>query len=201
MRLTRRRTQSYSGTSIMTALLILNLMSACISTVATVSRQTWAFARDNGLPFSTFIAHIKPGWNIPLNAVLVTFIITALLSLINIGSAVAFNAIGSLAISALLGTYIISFTCLVIRRFEGPLPHRRWSLGSAGIFINLGAILFLVVVWVFAFFPISPDVTPDTMNWNPVMFCGSMIFAILYYFIHGRKRYTSPRTWIKRDEE
>lgn len=185
----------------MTALLVVNITSACISTVATVSRQTWAFARDNGLPFSEFIAHVKPGWNIPVNAVLTTFMITAILSLINIGSTVAFNAIGSLSVSALLGTYIISFTCLVARRFEGPLPHRRWSLGSAGLFVNIGAIFFLLVVWVFIFFPISPDVTPETMNWSSVMFCGTMAFAMLYYFLRGRKYYTSPRTLIRRIDE
>lgn len=182
----------------MTALLVVNVTSACISTVATVSRQTWAFARDNGLPFSAFVAHVKPGWNIPLNAIFVTFVITAIFSLINMGSTVAFNAIGSLSASALLGTYIISFTCLVMRRFEGPLPHRRWSLGSMGLFINLGAILFLLVVWVFCFFPMSPEVTPETMNWNSLMFCGATLFAMLYYLLHGRKLYRSPRSLVKR---
>lgn len=195
-------TQSYTGTSIMTVLLIVNITSACISTVATVSRQTWAFARDNGLPFSSFIAHVKPGWNIPLNAVVITFVITCLLSLINIGSTVAFNAIGSLAVSALLGTYIISFVCLVLRRIRGPdLPIRRWSLGRAGIFVNIGAIAFLVVVWVFIFFPIEPEVTPDTMNWNSVMFGGIMIFAVIYYFVRGRKYYKSPVELVKRNED
>lgn len=52
-------TQSNVGTSIMTAILIVNITSACISTVATVSRQTWSFARDKGLPFSDFIAYVS----------------------------------------------------------------------------------------------------------------------------------------------
>jgi choline transport protein len=126
-------------------------------------------------------------------------VITALLSLINIGSTVAFNAIGSLAVSALLGTYIISFTCLILRRFRGPLPPRRWSLGAAGIFINIGAVMFLLVVWVFVFFPVQTPVTPQTMNWNVVMFCGTMIFAVVYYFAWGRKYYTSPVDLVKRN--
>jgi choline transport protein len=54
-------TQSNAGTSIMTAILIVNITSACISTVATVSRQTWSFARDQGLPFSSFIAYVSVG--------------------------------------------------------------------------------------------------------------------------------------------
>jgi amino acid transporter len=52
-------TQSNAGTSIMTAILIVNITSACISTVATVSRQTWSFARDRGLPFSSFIGYVS----------------------------------------------------------------------------------------------------------------------------------------------
>ncbi len=150
--------------------------------------------------FADAVQQVKPGWNIPLNAVMLTFIITTLLSLINIGSTVAFNAIGSLAVSALLGTYIISFSCLIARRLRSPLPARRWSMGKAGIFVNTGAVLFLLVVWVFVFFPISVEVTPDTMNWSSVMFCGTMLFSVMYYVFHGRKQYKSPVELVKRHD-
>ena len=144
---------------------------------------------------------VKPGQNIPLNAVLLTFTITALLSLINIGSTAAFNAIGSLAVSALLGTYIISLTCLILRRIRGPpLPPRRWSLGRFGILVNIGAIMFLLVVWVFVFFPVAIPVTPPTMNWNVVMFGGTMIFAVVYYLFVGKSAYTAPVEFVRRSE-
>jgi choline transport protein len=134
-----------------------------------------------------------------LNAVLITFTITSLLSLINIGSTVAFNAIGSLAVSAILGTYIISFTVLILRRLrKEPLPARRWTLGRYGIFVNIGAVIFLLVVWVFIFFPLQTPVTPSTMNWNIVMFGGTMIFAMVYYIFVGRKTYTPPVELVKR---
>jgi amino acid transporter len=144
------------------------------------------------------LTQVKPGWNIPLNSIILTFVITTLLSLINIGSTVAFNAIGSLALNALLGTYIISFTCLVLRRLRGPLPPRRWSLGAAGIFVNTGAICFLLVVWVFIFFPVETPVVPSTMNWNVVMFCGTMIFAVMYYFVWGKRNYIPPVDLVRR---
>ena len=51
-------TNSNAGTSVMTAILIANITSACISTVATTSRQTWSFARDRGLPFSSFVSYV-----------------------------------------------------------------------------------------------------------------------------------------------
>lgn len=91
---------------------------------------------------------------------------------------------------------------MVLRRLRGPLPARRWSLGKYGIFVNLGAISFLLVVWVFIFFPIAggAHLTLETMNWNIVMFGGSMILAIGYYFFIGRRTYTPPVLLIKRDD-
>ena len=193
-------TNSHAGASIMTAIVIINITSACISTVATVSRQTWSFARDNGLPFSGFISHVRPGWNIPLNAVLLTFTITCLLSLINIGSTVAFNAIGSCALVSILGTYMISISILIMRRFRGPLPPRRWSLGKLGLPINIGAVAWLLMVWIFCFFPIAIPVTPQTMNWNAVMFVGIAVIGLVYWFVHGKKAYSPPVFLVARSE-
>jgi amino acid transporter len=194
-------TKSKAGASVLTAIIIVNITSACISTVATVSRQTWSFARDQGLPFSATIAHVKPGWNIPLNSVLITFTITCLLSLINIGSTVAFNAIGSAALVSILSTYFISICVLINRRFKGPLPARRWSLGRLGIFINFGAIMWLMTVWVFCFFPLvtGEQLTLSTMNWNCVIYGGLIIVGLAYWFIWGHRVYTPPVLHVARE--
>ena len=63
-------TRSNVGTSVMTAILIVNITSACISTVATVSRQTWSFARDKGLPFSSFISYVSVQLRVVLSSCL-----------------------------------------------------------------------------------------------------------------------------------
>ena len=135
-------TGSAVGTIIMTSLLALMDLCSTISNVATASRQMFAFARDGGLPFSSFLSRVTPGWDLPLHAVGVSFVIVTLLSLINLGSAVAFNAIVSLAVAALISSYIISISCVRLRRWRGlPLPARRWSLGRAGAPINTVAML------------------------------------------------------------
>lgn len=51
-------TNSNVGTSFMTAILIILTICGCISNVATASRQMFAFARDDGLPFSKFLAYV-----------------------------------------------------------------------------------------------------------------------------------------------
>ncbi|TKA81744.1 hypothetical protein B0A55_01124 [Friedmanniomyces simplex] len=169
-------TGSKVGTSVMVGIMIVNTTSSVISTLATV----------------------KPGWNIPLNAVLVTFCCTALLSLINIGSTAAFNAVSSMGTNALLTTYIISIGCVVVRRLRSlPLPARRWSLGRAGLFVNLIALAFLLWIWVFLFFPQTTPVTLSTMNWNILINGGVMILALAYYYLHGKREYTGPVALVK----
>jgi choline transport protein len=101
-------TQSYAGATIMTMIIVVMLTSACISEVATASRQLWSFARDNGLPCSKWLSHVPDNWNIPLNAVLVSVVISTLLSMINIGSYVALNAINSLGVVSLLFSYTVT---------------------------------------------------------------------------------------------
>lgn len=51
-------TQSLAATNVMTTIIIICLTSCCISEVATASRQVWSFARDNGLPFSSFLSQV-----------------------------------------------------------------------------------------------------------------------------------------------
>ena len=141
---------------------------------------------------------VKPGWNIPLNSVLITFCCTSILSLINIGSTAAFNAVSSMGTNALLTTYIISIGCVVIRRVRGqPLPDRRWDLGRMGLPINIIALLFLTWIWIFLFFPQTTPPTLSTMNWNVLINGGVIVLAVIYYIVRGRHVYVGPVTLTK----
>jgi amino acid transporter len=100
--------------------------------------------------------------------------------------------------NALLTTYIISITCVVIRRLRGqPLPERRWSLGRAGLYVNVTALAFLICIWVFLFFPVATPVTLSTMNWNVLINGGVTVLALAYYILHGKRVYTGPVALVK----
>jgi choline transport protein len=80
------------------AVVVLNVIPTILIFAGTLSfnlsasRQTWAFARDKGLPFSSWLGHVNKTWQVPANAVTATCAFTIILSLINIGSDDAFNA-------------------------------------------------------------------------------------------------------------
>lgn len=56
-------TGSIAATNAMTAVLVVTLTASTITEVATASRQLWSFARDEGLPFSSFFAYVSPRFN------------------------------------------------------------------------------------------------------------------------------------------
>ena len=52
-------TKSLRATNAMTAALIISLIFSSLGTLASGSRLTWAFARDDGLPFSKYFSHVS----------------------------------------------------------------------------------------------------------------------------------------------
>lgn len=124
-----------------------------------------SFARDGGMPFSQWIGHIHPKHHLPVNAILLTAVITILLCLIDLGSSAAFNAILSLAAVAQMGTYSISITCVLYRRVTAPhlLPKAQWSLGSLGTPVNAIGALYAWFAFFWAFWPGSTPVAADSM--------------------------------------
>lgn len=82
-------TGSISGAVGLTSIILILGIAGATSFFASTSRQTFAFARDKGLPAYKWIGKVHPRWMIPLNAVFVTYVFTILLSLINLGSTIA----------------------------------------------------------------------------------------------------------------
>ncbi|KAF2028377.1 amino acid transporter [Setomelanomma holmii] len=198
-------TQSKAGTSVMSSILIVMAIFGCVTNVATSSRQVWAFARDKGLPFSEWLAYliarqVRPGWDIPLNSVMISYMIAVLLSLINIGSTVAFNIITSLGTGALLSSYIMSVSCVTLKRIRGePLLASSFSLGRLGLPLNVFSVLFLTLAFIMTFFPQSSRAEPVAMNWNILVFGVVVVFSGVYFVVRGRFAYKGPVASVKKD--
>ncbi|PSK43024.1 Choline transport protein [Elsinoe australis] len=193
-------TNSYAATNAMTAIILLMLSACAVTEIAAASRQLWSFARDAGVPGHSWLSKVTAGWNIPIPAVVVSLTISALCSLINLGSTVALNAITSLGAVAVLISYFLTISCVVYRRIAGPeLPPSRWSLGRWGLVVNCAALVLLVPLIFFFTWPVVTPVTAETMNWSSVMLCGTLIIAMIYYVFKGRFEYVGPVKLVKRE--
>lgn len=184
-------TAGVNGITIMTLLVVI---AANISYNTSTARQTFAFARDNGLPFSKWIGHVDPKKQIPANSILLTCIITILLSLINLGSSVAFNAVISLQVSAIMMTYGTSVGCVLYRRIAHPelLPRARWNLGKWGVPVNSIGLIFVIFSFFWSFWPNTTPVNATTFNWSVVLYLVILILSLLMYTFKGRYIYIGP---------
>ena len=173
-------------------LLIFNL--AVFGATASVSRLTWAFARDNGLPFSKYFAKVDSWNNCPNRCVVLTGLITCVLSLINIGSTTAFNAFLSLATIGFYFSYGIPTLLFAIRRFnkEDPIVFGPWSMGRIGLFVNIVAVAFCAFLVIFVPFPTILPITAQNMNYAAPIFIGVILLALIDYAFRGHRTYVGP---------
>jgi len=194
-----RTAVSTSGVNGLTSLVLIIVIAANISWNASTARQTFALARDNGLPFSKWIAHVHPTLEIPANAIALTCIITMLLALINIGSNVAFNAIISLQVVAVMMTYACSISCVLYRRLYHPelIPPARWSLGHWGVLVNSVGLAYVTFTFFWSFWPNAIPVTAANFNWSVVLFLGVFLLCLVMYFVEGKKIYVGPVTTVR----
>jgi choline transport protein len=172
--------------------MIICIFLSVLNFMAATSRQIFAFARDDGFPFRNWIAKVNPRSGSPENALTVVFLFVVLITLIILGSSVAFQAIVSLGNLALAFTYEMSILCLVWRRLYGaPLPPYAWSLGRASLPINIAGSVYGFYLMFFSVLLDYP-VTAVNFNWSPVMFVAVMGFAAVYYMLYARKVYQGP---------
>jgi choline transport protein len=174
---------------------ILIFCMAIFGVTASTGRLVWAFARDNGLPFSRFLS-VLTDWNkTPTRAILLNYTVICLLSLINIGSTVAFNALLSLATISFYSSYALPILLFALRRHSKthPIQFGPWRMSpTLGIISNWTALAFCAFLILFLPFPPVLPVTRVNMNWASVVFIGVMAFAVVDWFVRGKGRFVGP---------
>jgi amino acid transporter len=90
-------TNSKVGTCFMTSMITVITLVCSVSLLAEGSRSLFAFARDNGLPFSRFLARVTTKARIPLNAIFATILAQIAFNSMYFGTLTGFNTIISIA--------------------------------------------------------------------------------------------------------
>ncbi|KAI1039537.1 hypothetical protein LB505_002612 [Fusarium chuoi] len=208
----KQATNSRAGATVMSAIIVLLAACATVGMLASTSRVFWSFARDRGLPGWRTLSKVSDRTTVPVYSVLCTAVISILLSLINIGSPVAFQNVTSLSISCLYSSYLIAAGLLLYRRLTkgftlpgaSDLPALAnttgaelvWGpfhlKGAFGIANNIFAMCYLIVVGFFSFWPPMVEPTVDMMNYSVVVTGGLVIFSVIYYLAWARKEYNGP---------
>lgn len=170
------------------------MTSACM---VAASRVLFSYSRDNCFPLSKYWAHVNEKTKTPVNAVWANWFIGCLLLLLMFGG-VAIDAIFSVgAIGSFISFTIPSFLRITYaRKTFQPGP---WNLGRFTYISGAISTSFTVLMIPIMCFPQyrGADNTLDLMNWTVLVYWGSMLLAVSWYYIYAHKVYAGPKPDIK----
>ncbi|KAI5923264.1 putative GABA permease [Camillea tinctor] len=202
-------TNSTPGAAVMGLIIVVLGICSTVGVLASSSRMLWSFARDRGVPIWRTFIKLNRRTSIPVYTIAFTTIVSVLLSLIILGSSVAFSNIVNLSVAGLYSSYLLSCTLLLWRRIQSPgikpydthvsrvgpdnLHWGPWRIpGVLGVINNVFACLYLLLLWFWSFWPPAAQITPETMNFNVLTFGAVVLFAIAWYVVYGKKEYEGP---------
>ncbi|OBA20962.1 amino acid transporter [Metschnikowia bicuspidata var. bicuspidata NRRL YB-4993] len=169
------------------------------SVLTAISRQIFAFARDNGLPFSWWVKKVNKKLSVPIHAVFTGGAAAIVVGLLCLIGDTAANALFTLAVA---GNYLAwgmpTFLRLIYmndkfvpgRFYLGPL----WSRVNGWI-----SIVFVVYTIVMVMFPTDTNPTRETMNYTVVLTPGVWILSAVYYYVYAHKSYHGPAKTVDDD--
>ncbi|KAH7207305.1 amino acid/polyamine transporter I [Fusarium oxysporum] len=167
------------------------LYYTCIpSQWVTCSHITWAFARDQGLPFAEYWQHIDPKRGIPWRTTLLSAAFCAVYGLIYVASTTAFNSIINATCLMLNLSYVIPQGVLLTQGRD-KLPRRAFSLGKLGYAVNLYSVVFMIVIGVVFCLPQTNPTTAGSMNYNAPVIVGLFTIVCLLW-IERRSKFNGP---------
>ncbi|KAL4885566.1 GABA permease [Aspergillus karnatakaensis] len=189
-------TNSKVGACFMASMIAVIGLVCAVSLMAEGSRSLFAFSRDNGLPFSGFLAKVTRRTHIPLNAIFVTVLVQIAFNSMYFGTVTGFNTIVSVATTGFYISYalplfarLLGYTCNHrVARFKGP-----FSLSlSLSLTLNAVGLLFLLFAFVTFNFPSTAPVNDENMNYTSAAIGVIALIGVLTWFTTAQKRFTGP---------
>jgi amino acid transporter len=169
--------------------------------VTSSSRMTFAFSRDGAVPGHNLWRRLgknrTPTWAVVFVAAFAFIITIPAYKGNHAGLPVAFLAVTSISV---IGLYIAYTIPIYLRwrmgdRFE-PGP---WTLGSKYRWINLIAIVWVILCVIIFCLPFTPAAVPfsSTFSWSavnyaPLVTIAVMIAVTLWYLLSARRTFTGP---------
>ncbi|KAJ9503093.1 hypothetical protein H2202_001247 [Exophiala xenobiotica] len=163
------------------------------TTVSTVfSRTWWSFAQAGGVPFSGFFAKINARLHLPVNSIVLGTLGGMAIGAIEIGSTTALNAIAGATVATFYASYTIPIVGLLINRRAIFAQTRYFNMGKWGLVVNVIAVAWMSMMFVWVCVPLYLPVELITMNWSSVVVVGVLFIGVVNWVVIGRKTFTNP---------
>lgn len=173
-----------------------------MSAVTSMSRMTYAFARDRGMPASRVLSRVDRNGT-PVAAIIFGTVAGLILTLPALykapnGAPVAFYAVVSVAVIGLYVAFVIPIF-LRLRMGDRFVPGP-WTLGRKYKVIGWIAVIEIVVVSIYFIMPFSPAGIPGSadfdwkaVNYAPIALLIVLVAVAVLWVVDGKKHFTGMR--------
>ena len=182
------------------------------SCMTSASRMTFAFSRDGAIPGSETLKKLNK-LRVPANSVMFVAVAAAIVTLpalieVNIGTEaepliipVAFYAVTSIAV---IGLYLAFAIPIWLRwRMGDAFEPGSWNNGSKYKWMNLIAVIEIVVVSLYLMMPFVPGAVPfsDDFSWKfvnyaPIVTVGALVVLAIWWSTSAKHWFTGPKHTI-----
>jgi len=173
------------GLRVVIGIVLLSFISCAMSLQAAASRLTYSYARDDMIVGSALLRRFDVKRGTPIYALLLAGIVPAVIVL---GSKISEDATVKIISFAAFGIYL-AFQMVVLAalraRLRGWKPGGEFTLGRAGLIVNVAALVYGVSAMVNLAWPRTPDL-PWYDNWIVVLSAVVVVGAGVIYMLVTR---------------
>ncbi|KAL8863044.1 MAG: hypothetical protein Q9178_000417 [Gyalolechia marmorata] len=188
----RQATGSAGGALGLMIVIFLSIVVCHVAAYIVMGRTLWTLARNDVVPFSSFLGKIHPTKRNPFNATLACGIMSTLLSFILVANTTAFNAfVGSFVIFSTL-SYLAAILPHLLSRRSNVEPGDFWMKGYLGYGVHAISCLYIMAFTVIFCFPFTMPVDAVSMNYVSLMVGGMSLFIAGWWLVK-RDRYEGPK--------
>jgi amino acid transporter len=168
------------------AIVIGGAMWLCgLSSITSMGRMWYAFARDGGMPGSLFLRRIHPRWRTPVPAILISSALAVAICVY----AAAVPVITSISTIALYLAYGLPILLNLANRLRGrgifaSPENAPWSLGRFAPLLNTVAVLWVAFITVV--FCLPPN---ELVLWTMLLFC---VALGTHWLVSARRHFRGP---------
>lgn len=171
------------------------IFGAANALMAEGARSLYAFARDKGLPFSSYISEVEPRNHIPVTAIIIVTVVQMMFNSIYLGTVTGFNTVIAIATEGFYLSYAMPILVRLLshvndnyREFKGP-----WALKPyVSILVNAVGLTYLLFASITFNFPSLYPVTKSNMNYTSAAIGIIMLVSFITWFTTARRIFSGP---------
>jgi amino acid transporter len=167
-------------------LFIIGFTASLLAIQTNCSRVMWAFARADVLPAAGFLKKLSARARLPVNTILTTGVIAAIL-LISTQSEDVYLTLVSMATGGFYLSFAMPVVAMLVARLRGRWHPGEWNLGRWGM-----PVAVIASVWVvFEYFNIAwprAEGVPWYQDWAVFVMTGivGVLGLVAYFFVRGK---------------